>query len=255
MTTTPQPPPADDSRPTTPASPDAGAPGPARTGSAGQGPAPGTPGPGGPAPGAPDPGDADPGAPGPVPVLADAPAAPVRRFWAVRRIPAAVLAAVVLGGAGLLLYDVAAVRADHTAMAWRTELADTLATRPLDSTGVVIGAAVAVVLGIWLLLLAATPGLRSVLPMRREHADVRAGLDREAAALTLRDRAMEVSGVQSVQVRVRRSKATVRAVSHFRALDEVRADVEQALATGVDELGLAHPPVLTVRVARPPKKG
>ncbi|MFE5914915.1 DUF6286 domain-containing protein [Streptomyces wedmorensis] len=255
MTTTPQPPPADDSRPTNPASPDAGAPGPTRTGSAGQGPAPGTPGPGGPAPGAPDPGDADPGAPGPVPVLADAPAAPVRRFWAVRRIPAALLAAVVLGGAGLLLYDVAAVRADHAAMAWRTELADALATRPLDSTGVVIGAAVAVVLGIWLLLLAATPGLRSVLPMRREHADVRAGLDREAAALTLRDRAMEVSGVQSVQVRVRRSKASVRAVSHFRALDEVRADVERALATGVDELGLAHPPALTVRVARPPKKG
>ncbi|KOG17623.1 MULTISPECIES: DUF6286 domain-containing protein [Streptomyces] len=255
MTTTPQPPPADDSRPTNPASPDAGAPGPARTGSAGQGSAPGTPGPGGPAPGAPDPGDAGPGAPGPVPVLADAPAAPVRRFWAVRRIPAALLAAVVLGGTGLLLYDVAAVRADHSAMAWRRELADALATRPLDSTGVVIGAAVAVVLGIWLLLLAATPGLRSVLPMRREHADVRAGLDREAAALTLRDRAMEVSGVQSVHVRVRRSKATVRAVSHFRALDEVRADVEQALATGVDELGLAHPPALTVRVARPPKKG
>ncbi|WP_017238555.1 DUF6286 domain-containing protein [Streptomyces sp. SS] len=245
MTTTPQPPPADDSRPTNPAGPDAGAPGPAREESAGPGPAPPAPGPG----------DADPGAPGPVPVLADAQATPVRRFWAVRRIPAALLAAVVLGGAGLLLYDVAAVRADHAAMAWRTELADALATRPLDSTAVVIGAAVAVVLGIWLLLLAATPGLRAVLPMRREHADVRAGLDREAAALTLRDRAMEVSGVQSVQARVGRSKATVRAVSHFRALDEVRADVERALAAGVDELGLAHPPALTVRVARPQKKG
>ncbi|MFB6841455.1 DUF6286 domain-containing protein [Streptomyces sp. NPDC056361] len=201
------------------------------------------------------PGTASPDAPGPVPVLADAPAGPVRRFWAVRRIPAALLAAVVLGGAGLLLYDVAAVRADHPAMAWRRELADALATRPLDSTGVVVGAAVAVVLGVWLLVLAATPGLRAVLPMRREHADVRAGLDREAAALTLRDRAMEVSGVQSVQVRVGRTKAVVRAVSHFRALDEVRADVEAVLATGIDELGLAHPPALTVRVARPRKKG
>ncbi|MFJ5830532.1 DUF6286 domain-containing protein [Streptomyces sp. NPDC093089] len=201
------------------------------------------------------PGTGSPDAPGPVPVLADAPAVPVRRFWAVRRIPAALLAAVVLGGTGLLLYDVAAVRADHPAMTWRRELADALATRPLDSTGVVVGAAVAVVVGVWLLVLAATPGLRAVLPMRREHADVRAGLDREAAALTLRDRAMEVSGVQSVQVRVGRSKAVVRAVSHFRALDEVRADVEAVLATGIDELGLAHPPALTVRVARPRKKG
>ncbi|KOX24929.1 MULTISPECIES: DUF6286 domain-containing protein [unclassified Streptomyces] len=186
---------------------------------------------------------------------APAPEARARRFWSVRRIPAALLAAVVLGGAGLLLYDVAAVRADQSAMAWRKEAADGLATRPLDSTWVLAGACVAAVLGLWLLLLALTPGLRSVLPMRRDHPDVRAGLDRKAAALILRDRAMEVSGVRSAKVRVRRSKATVRAVSHFRDLDEVRADLERAVTTGVDELALAHPPVPKVRVARPPEKG
>lgn len=212
----------------------------------------------GPAPG-PDP------APGTAPVLTDpardaapdtaAPQPPGRRFWAVRRIPAAVVAAVLLGGAGLLLYDVAAVRADHEAMAWRRSLADGLARRPLDDIWVRVGAGVAVLLGLWLLLLALTPGLRAVLPMRREHPDVRAGLDREAAALALRDRAMEVSGVQSVRVRVGRSKAAVRAVSHFRELDEVRSDLERVLGTGIDELGLARPPALTVRVARPPRKG
>ncbi|MFE5793493.1 DUF6286 domain-containing protein [Streptomyces sp. NPDC056503] len=179
----------------------------------------------------------------------------VRRFWAVRRIPAALLAAVVLGGAGLLLYDVAAVRADHSVMSWRRDLADDLATRPLDDTGTLVAAGLAVLLGLWLLVLAATPGLRSVLPMRRTHPDVRAGLDRDAAALILRDRAMEVSGVQSVKVRVRRAKAKVRAVSHFRPLDDVRADVERVLTDGVEELGLARPPALTVRVDRPSKKG
>ncbi|MFI8823296.1 DUF6286 domain-containing protein [Streptomyces sp. NPDC053431] len=178
-----------------------------------------------------------------------------RRFWAVRRIPAAVLAAVLLGGAGLLLYDVAAVRAEHQAMAWRRSLADELATRPLDDTWVLAGAALALLVGLWLLLLAATPGLRAVLPMRREHADVRAGLDREAAAFALRDRAMEVSGVQSVRVRMGRTKVGVRAVSHFRGLDEVQSDLETVLGAGIDELGLAHPPALTVRVARPPRKG
>ncbi|MFF5387642.1 DUF6286 domain-containing protein [Streptomyces sp. NPDC013012] len=183
------------------------------------------------------------------------PAAPARRFWAARRVPAALLAAVVLGGAGLLLYDVAAVRADHSAMAWRKEAADGLATRPLDSTWVMAGASLAALLGLWLLFLALTPGLRSVLPMRRDHPDVRAGLDRKAAALILRDRAMEVSGVQSAKVRVRRSRAVVRAVSHFRDLDEVRADLERAVATGVDELALARPPAPKVRVARPPRKG
>lgn len=189
--------------------------------------------------------------PGPPP----APAARARRFWSVRRVPAALLAAVVLGGAGLLLYDVAAVRADQSAMAWRKEVADGLATRPLDSTWVLVGASLAALLGLWLLLLALTPGLRSVLPMRRDHPDVRAGLDRKAAALILRDRAMEVSGVQSAKVRVRRSKAAVRAVSHFRDLDEVRTDLERAVTTGIDELGLARPPAPKVRVARPPRKG
>ncbi|MFE5731352.1 DUF6286 domain-containing protein [Streptomyces sp. NPDC056528] len=184
-----------------------------------------------------------------------APAARARRFWAVRRVPAALLAAAVLGGAGLLLYDVAAVRADHSAMAWRKETAHGLATEPLDSTWVLAGASLAALLGLWLLFLALTPGLRSVLPMRRDHPDVRAGLDRRAAALILRDRAMEVSGVQSAKVRVRRSRATVRAVSHFRDLDEVRADLERAVTTGVDELGLARSPASKVRVARPPRKG
>ncbi|MGW2306049.1 DUF6286 domain-containing protein [Streptomyces sp. NPDC001809] len=221
---------------------------------------PGAPGPGHDAPDTARPGTGktgpgDTSGPDGVPVPADAPTGRVRRFWSARRIPAAVLAALVLGGAGLLLYDVAAVRADRRAMAWRRELADGLATRPLDDTWVVVGAAVAAVLGVWLLVLAATPGLREILPMRREHADVRAGLDREAAALALRDRAMEVSGVQSAKVRVRRSKAAVKAVSHFRDLDEVRADVESALTAGVDELGLARPPAVTVRVARPPRKG
>ncbi|MFI8964815.1 DUF6286 domain-containing protein [Streptomyces sp. NPDC053493] len=186
----------------------------------------------------------------------DSPPGPrVRRFWAVRRIPAAILAAVVLGGAGLLLYDIAAVRAERSAMAWRRSLADELATRHLDDTWVIVGAAVAMALGLWLLVLAATPGLRAVLPMRREHQDVRAGLDREAAGLALRDRAMEVSGVRSVRVKTGRRKVAVRAVSHFRELDEVRGDLETVLAAGIDELGLARPPALTVRVARPPRKG
>ncbi|MFI8291198.1 DUF6286 domain-containing protein [Streptomyces sp. NPDC085614] len=192
----------------------------------------------------------------PAPPPADRPdEAPARRFWAVRRIPAALVALVLLGGTGLLLYDVAAVRADRTAMQWRRDLADELATRPLDDVWVLTGAAVAVALGLWLLVLALTPGLRAVLPMRRRHADVRAGLDRDAVALILRDRAMEVSGVQSVRVRAGRRKVKVRAVSHFRELGDVRADLDTVTATAIDELGLAHPPAPTVRVARPPKKG
>ncbi|WP_216591654.1 DUF6286 domain-containing protein [Streptomyces brasiliscabiei] len=189
------------------------------------------------------------------PPVADGENGGEKRFWSARRVPAGILAVLLLGGAGLLLYDVVAVRADRPAMAWRRSLARELAERPLDDVWVLVGASVAVVLGVWLLVLAATPGLRDVLPMRRVHPRVRAGLHRGAAALALRDRAMEVSGVRSVRVRAGRKRVDVRAMSHFRELDEVRADLDDTLADGIRGLGLSRPPALSVHVRRPGRKG
>ncbi|MBW8704361.1 hypothetical protein MBT84_32660 [Streptomyces sp. MBT84] len=177
------------------------------------------------------------------------------RFWSSRRFPAGVVALVVLTGAVLLLYDITAVRADRSALHARKVLVRELAGRPLDDIWVLACAAVAVVLGLWLLALAVTPGLRGVLTMRPPHADVQAGLHRAAAATVLRDRAMEVSGVQSVRVRVGRGRADVRAVSHFRELDEVRADLDATLADAVRGLGLDRRPGLSVHVRRTGRKG
>ncbi|MBD0842433.1 MULTISPECIES: DUF6286 domain-containing protein [unclassified Streptomyces] len=193
-------------------------------------------------------------APEPRPVL-DEEAGANGRFWSARRVPAALCALLLLAVAGLFLYDIAAVRADRPAMAWRRDLARQLAERPLDDIWVLVGAGVAAALGLWLIVLAATPGLRSLLPMRRTHTDVRAGLDRDAAALVLRDRAMEVAGVQSVRVRMGRARADVRALSHFRDLDDVRADLDAALADAIRGLGLSRPPTLSVHVRRPGRKG
>ncbi|NEA07834.1 hypothetical protein G3I27_06410 [Streptomyces sp. SID10692] len=191
----------------------------------------------------------------PVPTLEQGDGGRAGRFWSARRVPAALLALVLLGAAGLLLYDIAAVRADHPAMRWRRSLADGLAERHLDDVAVLVGAGIAAAIGLWLLLLALTPGLRALLPMRRDRAGVRAGLDRTAAALVLRDRAVEVPGVQSVRVGVGRRKAKVRALSHFRELDDVREDLNSVLEKAVRELGLARAPALSVHVHRPPKKG
>ncbi|KPI04628.1 hypothetical protein OK074_4576 [Actinobacteria bacterium OK074] len=173
------------------------------------------------------------------------------RFWSARRVPAGIVAVVVLAVAGVLLYDIAAVRAHRPALHWRRVLARELAERPLDDTWTLVGAGVATALGLWLLVLAVTPGMRAVLPMRRTHTGVRAGLYRDAAASALRDRAMEVSGVQSARVRVGRRKVDVHAVSHFRELDDVRADLDATLAEGVHGLGLVRSPALSVRVGRP----
>ncbi|MEU9914663.1 DUF6286 domain-containing protein [Streptomyces sp. NPDC051001] len=177
------------------------------------------------------------------------------RFWSARRVPAGIVALLLAVIAGFFLYDITAVRAEQPAMRWRRELAAQLAERPLDDTWVLVGAGIAAALGVWLIVLAATPGLRGVLPMRRTGADVRAGLHREAAALVLRDRAVEVAGVQSVRVRLTRTKADVGAVAHFRELDDVRADLDATLAEAISGLGLARPPALSVQVRRPGKKG
>ncbi|MET9649031.1 DUF6286 domain-containing protein [Streptomyces sp. NPDC006460] len=182
-----------------------------------------------------------------------------RRFWSSRRIPAIIVALVSVAATGLLLYDVVSVRAGQPGMAWRRQLADELATRPLDDVWVIVGAAVAMALGLWLFLLAVTPGLRRLLPMRRlpdteGTGEVHAGLDRRAAALLLRDRAMRVSGVQSARVDVGRRKVKAQAQAHFRDLDQVRADLDAALGEAVTTLGLARQPTLSVRVRRPKKR-
>ncbi|MDJ0381284.1 DUF6286 domain-containing protein [Streptomyces sp. G-G2] len=180
----------------------------------------------------------------------------VPRFRSARRIPAALTALVVLGAAGLLLYDLAAVRAHRPGMRWRRELARLLERHTPADTGVVVAGAVLALAGLLLLFLALAPGLRSVLPMRSPGAGagMRAGIGRKAAALVLRDRAMEVSGVQSARVKVTRSRVSVRAASHFRELDDVRADLDAVLAVGLTELGLAHAPAPRVRVS-PAGKG
>ncbi|MFF4658084.1 DUF6286 domain-containing protein [Streptomyces sp. NPDC001381] len=188
------------------------------------------------------------------------PGRPARRFWSTRRIPALVVALLSAAATGLLLYDVIAVRAGASAMRWRRRLAEELATRPLDDVWMIVGAVVAMVLGLWLFLLAVTPGLRRLLPMREPTGipateQVRAGLYRRAAALVLRDRAMQVPGVQSAQVAVGRRKVKVRAWAHFRDLDEIRSDLDTTLEDAVTSLRLARRPTLAVSVRRPKKKG
>ncbi|MGW7435742.1 DUF6286 domain-containing protein [Streptomyces sp. NPDC054849] len=174
------------------------------------------------------------------------------RFRSARRIPAALTALVLLGVAVLFLYDLAAVLTDRPGMRWRRELVHQLETRtPADLAVQLTGGALALA-GAALLLLALAPGLRGILTMRNPepHAGVRAGIGRRDTAQVLRDRAMEVSGVRSVRVKVGRSRIGVQATSHFRELADVRADLDAVLAVGIEELGLAHPPQARVRVRR-----
>jgi hypothetical protein len=182
--------------------------------------------------------------------LAPVPGQPSGRYWSVRRVVAAVVSAVLICATGLLLYDVAAVRSGASGMYWRRWLTGRLAEWPVGDVWVLVGACAAMALGLLLVMLAVTPGRRSLLPMRPDVPHVRAWLDRDAAALALRDRAMEVSGVCSARVSVGRRRAHVRARSHFRPVADVHHDLEAVLGTGLEDLGLARTPRLTVHVHR-----
>lgn len=86
------------------------------------------------------------------------------RWWSRRRIPAAIVALVLSAACGALLFDTVRVRTGHTASAWRKSLTHELATRPLNDPWILTGAALSAALGLWLLVIAFTPGHRRLLP-------------------------------------------------------------------------------------------
>lgn len=180
-----------------------------------------------------------------------------RRFWSTRRTPAAVVAVIATVIAIALLYEAVAASVGRPPSRWWRGTTDELATRPLEDPWVVVGAALTALLGLWLLLLAVTPGLRRLLPMRCDISDgvrMRAGLKRSAARLIVRDRLQEVPGVESVRVRVGRRRVKAKTRAHFRPLDEVRGDVDRALHDAVGRLGLARRTRVSARVRRPKKQ-
>ncbi|WP_405442503.1 alkaline shock response membrane anchor protein AmaP [Streptomyces avidinii] len=176
------------------------------------------------------------------------PRSAARRPWSARRIPAALTALIIAVAAGTLLFDVIRVRAGQAAAGWRIRLADELAARSLDDPALQIGAAVIAVIGLWLIILALSPGLRHQLPLETPDAEMHAVLDREAAELKLRDAAMRVPGVSAAKVRFFQHRVKARADVRFRAPVDVKADLLVALQEALDRLALARPPSLDVRV-------
>ncbi|MDN5382398.1 MULTISPECIES: DUF6286 domain-containing protein [Streptomyces] len=158
------------------------------------------------------------------------------------------VASVILVAAVAALVDVVAVRAGRPAAAWRRHLADALATRPVGDIWMLVGAAVAAAIGIWLIVLALTPGLRHWLPLRSPAPGVRASLNRDGAADLLRDAATRVPGVGKARVRVRRHRVKARADVRFRDPQQVKDDLTAVLVEERDRLALARPPRIAVRV-------
>ncbi|POX51109.1 hypothetical protein C3488_12655 [Streptomyces sp. Ru72] len=163
------------------------------------------------------------------------------------------MTALVLAAAtGTALVDAVAVRAGHHATVWRSTLAHELASRPVDDVWMLTGAAVAAALGLALVVLALAPGLRHALPLRPPAncppRQLWATLDRDGAAVLLRDAAMRVPGVSRARVRVRRHRITALADVRFRDPHQVHDDLVALLREERDRLALVPSPRLAVRV-------
>lgn len=176
-----------------------------------------------------------------------------RRPWSARRIPAALVALTAAAACAFVLYDILSVHlAGRRPAGPRTEAVDWLSTHGPGDTAVVAGGAVAAALGLWLLCLALTPGLRGVLPMAPVpgHPGQRAVLDRAAAAELVRDAASAVPGVSHVRVRCGRSRVRVRARLSFGDRTTTRATLRSATDTALATLGLSRR--LTPRISLRP---
>jgi hypothetical protein len=167
-----------------------------------------------------------------------------------------VAASLIVLGAGLLLFEAVWIRTGNGASAWWRSLTDEFATRAVDDTWIRTGAAVTAALGLLLIVLALTPGMRRQLPLRvptDSHGQMGAVLDRKGAALLLRDAAMRVPGVSAVRVRMHRRRVNVRADARFRGTADEKHEVRDALRREQsDRLALAHLPRVAVRVRRSP---
>lgn len=192
--------------------------------------------------------DVAPGA-APEPPPAPGEALPPRRFWSSRRNAAALTALVLLLAAGAVLYEEVWIHSGHQAHTWRTWITDRLARYPLDDARAITGSALVAALGLGLLLLACTPGLRGLLPLRADGCTgLRASLDRRGAAAMLRRAALEAPGVQAAKATVGRRRAKVLATVGFGDREEVRTALTEHLAAERERLGLVRPPMVRGKI-------
>ncbi|AQU68014.1 DUF6286 domain-containing Asp23/Gls24 family envelope stress response protein [Streptomyces niveus] len=179
-----------------------------------------------------------------------------RRPWSERRAPAAVFALLGAAVSGALLAVVVAVVVGRGPSGVRLRTLDWLTSHGPADTVVAVGAAVAVVAGLWTLFAALTPGLRGRLPMATPDATdattnaTATAVDRPAVAALVRHRAADVPGVSRVRVTARRRRIAVRARIGFGDPAGTRDALTRTTEGVVAGLGLAKPPRVRVRVSR-----
>ncbi len=179
------------------------------------------------------------------------PPARVRRLWASRRVPAGLVALVVLGAAGFLLTVVVMTRnGQHPFADAQFRLSRGLRERTWDDTWVRVASAIAAAVGLILLACGLLRGRRMLLPLRRRGALV-GFIHRRALEAMVTDTAEHVRGVGAVNVNVHpRRHILVLASARYRDVDDVEHELEEELTTRLAAIGLDRPVPVRVRMDR-----
>ncbi|WP_432107805.1 DUF6286 domain-containing Asp23/Gls24 family envelope stress response protein [Streptomyces sp. AA1529] len=176
-----------------------------------------------------------------------------RRWWSARRAPAAVLALSAAAGCAAVTADVVRVHVAHRpAAAWRTRTVEWLSVHGPDEMPVVVGSAVVAVLGLWMLVLALTPGRRHRFTLAAATPVGNVAVDRSTVAALLRDTVGDFEGVAAVRVRVGRHRATVRASLAFGDREQAREQAASAAHAVLADCLLRRTPRLRVRLTPEP---
>lgn len=168
-----------------------------------------------------------------------APKSAPRRRWSQRRVPVALLASLSALGCGALAYDL------DTALHW-------LSGHGLGDPTVVAAGGLTALVGVWMVVLALTPGSRHQYTVRTGADHVDTAVNRSAVAALVRDAVGDVAGVGAVRVRVRRRRIAVRAKLAFDGRARAHSAATAAALDAIDACLLGSDPRLRVTVTPDP---
>ncbi|MFI0510386.1 DUF6286 domain-containing Asp23/Gls24 family envelope stress response protein [Streptomyces sp. WSLK1-5] len=190
----------------------------------------------------------------PAPAAADEhPSRTPRRWWSRRRAPVALVAAVAAVACGALAVDLLRVHAAHQgAGAWRTSAVHWLSGHGPGDPAVVLAGGLTALLGLWMVVLALTPGRRGPVTVHTGSSRLTAAVDRSAVTALVRDAVGDVEGVTAVRVRAGRRRVTVRAGLAFGDRALAHAAVTAAARSALTGCRLRRTPRLRVALTAEP---
>jgi Family of unknown function (DUF6286) len=163
-----------------------------------------------------------------------------------------ILAAALAVAAVLVIIEVIGVAAHHSPLVvpWTTWYRWANRTR-WDQLVIQLWCGILIAIGVVILVLELKPPRVTRLSLRSQHDATDAAMTRRGLAKTLRAAATGIDGISAAAVTVGRRRARVTATAAARgrpAAQALRQPVTQALQGRLDDMGLRHPPSLTVRV-------